>query len=78
MGIPITVPFLHPTTLNQIAFSPEGRFLATAQRGGLVRVWALPTRSPHDFRIDLPGRGSLARISRDGRYVLDAGASVSF
>ncbi len=69
-GKPLGGPFLHPTALSRVAFSPNGRFLATAQRGGLVRVWALPARSSHDYRIELPGRASLARISRDGRYVV--------
>jgi WD40 repeat protein len=57
-----------------VAFTPDGRALATAQRGGLIRLWALPAPNPHDHRLPV-GALSLVRLSRGGRFLLPTGLS---
>jgi hypothetical protein len=42
LGRPID---LH-STVNLVAYSPDGRLLATAQRSGLVRIWAEAADDP--------------------------------
>jgi WD40 repeat protein len=54
-----------------VAFAPDGRHLATAQRGGLIRLWALPGK-PRDYRVPLASH-SFVRLSGDGRFLLPAG-----
>jgi WD40 repeat protein len=55
-----------------VAFTPDGRHLATAQRGGLIRLWARPASNPRDYRVSV-GAPSLIRLSRDGRFLLPTG-----
>jgi WD40 repeat protein len=57
-----------------VAFAPDGRYLATAQRGGLIRLWALPAGNPHDERVPV-GAQSFVRLSRDGCFLLPSGMS---
>jgi WD40 repeat protein len=41
-GKPVGGPLAHPTSVTAVAFAGDERHLATAQRRGLIRVWALP------------------------------------
>ncbi len=36
--------------LNGVAFSPDGKLLATAAAAGYVRIWNAATRQPSAFR----------------------------
>jgi len=51
-----------------------GDFLATAQDGGLVRLWRFPAGNPRDWqqRVAMP---SGVALSLDGRYALATGTS---
>src|SRR5262249_11176331 len=64
----------HPTTVSSVAIAPDGRHLATAQRVGVVRLWALPAGNPGDYHVPV-GVSSLVRLSRDGRFLLPTGLS---
>ena len=39
----------------------------------MIRVWAIPRRSPSSFRLALDGMYSFAEVSPDGKYLLPAG-----
>jgi WD40 repeat protein len=68
-------PLTHPTAISCVAFAPDGRHLATAQRGGLIRLWALPVGNPRDYQVPVDAR-SFARLSRDGRFLLPSGVNT--
>jgi WD40 repeat protein len=65
---------VHQTTVSCVVFTPDGRQLATAQRGGLVRLWALPAGEAGDERVSAGARSNV-RLSRDGRFLLPRGLS---
>ncbi|MBS0659984.1 MAG: protein kinase [Verrucomicrobia bacterium] len=62
----------HQEGATSVAFSPDGRLLATGQGGGgLVRIWRLPTAPT---RWELPESGpARAKLSADGASVLLGG-----
>jgi WD40 repeat protein len=63
----------HTNPLSSIAFSPNGRVLATADSGGGVRLW--DPRSRRQLGAPLPGltgRISSLAFSRDGRTLATA------
>jgi WD40 repeat protein len=64
---------VHPRTVNAVAFAPNGHHLATAQLGGLIRLWALPAAN-RDYRVPV-GAWSFLRLSRDGHFLLPTGLS---
>ena len=66
-------PLIHPAGIYHVEFSPDGQSFASAQDGGLIRVWGLPRQNPASFRLALAGRYSFAKISPDGRQVLPTG-----
>ena len=70
-------PLTHPTEVRLVAYSADGRMLATAQAGGLVRIWAVPTDDSRDHLLPLDGSVSKATFSTDGRFVLPTGHSKS-
>jgi WD40 repeat protein len=57
-----------------VAFAPDGRHLATAQRGGLICLWAIPKGNPRDYHVPVDSQ-SFVRLSPDGRYLLPTGLS---
>ncbi len=63
-------------SVNGIAWSLDGRRIATATRGDSNRVWAVPTGPP--VRKIVPGgANSFARFSVDGRYFFVTGGTYS-
>ena len=71
-GSPIGSPVVHQGFVDRVAYSPDGRFLATEQLDGLVRVWRLPPDdSPGDWLTDLEGVDA-GRLGPDGRHVIAA------
>src|SRR5262249_19384953 len=71
-GKPLGGPLTHPTAVTAVAVAADGRHLATAQRGGLIRIWSRAADDARDCRI-ASGTGSKLRVSRDGRFVLPTG-----
>ena len=66
-------PLIHPAGIYHVGFSPDGQSFATAQDGGMVRLWGLPRQTPAGFRLALEGTYSFAKISPDGKHVLPTG-----
>ncbi len=63
----------HTATVSHLAFSADGKALATAARDGTVRVWEAATGAPLRTLRERPGPlGDLA-LSADGRIVAVAG-----
>jgi serine/threonine protein kinase/WD40 repeat protein len=60
----------HQEQVSLLAYDPMGRHLATAQRDGLVRLWALDLQQAAERRVWDKG---LAATSPDGRFLLTAG-----
>jgi len=60
----VTIP--HSRDIERIAFSPDGRYLATSSANGVVQVWDVIRAEP--FGPPLPG--ALARFSADGTQLL--------
>lgn len=71
-GTPIAPAIEHASSVLDVCWSRDGQSFATAQRGGLVRVWAMPT-NPLPIAMIRPG--GLASLSRSGRYVVSSGST---
>ncbi len=74
---PLIAPIEHTQTVACVAASPNGRLFATAEIGGLVRVWAFPQGGPDlvsvRFHPVAPSMISFTDISPDGRYAVAIG-----
>jgi WD40 repeat protein len=61
----------HETAVNGVAFSPDGRYLATAARNGVARLWEMASgRQVAAMAHDKPLNG--LAFSPDGRYLATA------
>ncbi len=69
---PVCGAMAHAGTVPAVAWAPDGKRFATAQRGGLVRVWSMPSKAAET--TTLPGIGLVA-MSLDGRFVASRGTS---
>jgi WD40 repeat protein len=65
---------LHQARVMGVAFAPGGRLAATAQAGGLIRIWRV--QDPHRSFVRL-GHDSRAVLSHDGRFFALTGRSAS-
>ena len=64
---------LHPAVVTDLAFSPDGKVLATASKDGFVRLWDLATRQELQALGSEtgPARGiDDIRFSHDGSYLV--------
>ena len=86
-GGPFGKPFIAPSQVNHVAFSPNGRFLAMAagrpgSTSGEVRIWdlqpndALSATSPVLQSTKFTGAPSHVAFSPDSRYFLAASAEA--
>jgi WD40 repeat protein len=57
---------VHGSTVERLAFSPDGRLLASQARDGLVRIWSVVTGE----KVDPPLPGDLVRFGDDGDTLL--------
>jgi serine/threonine protein kinase/WD40 repeat protein len=67
-------PVEHRSTVNDLAFSPDGALVATAGQDGTVRVWDVRTRALRRM-IACPGPVRALDWSRDGRFLATAQVS---
>jgi serine/threonine protein kinase/WD40 repeat protein len=64
---------LHQARVMGVAFAPGGRIAATAQAGGLVRLWRI--QEPHRSLVRL-GHDSRVALNPDGQFFALAGRSA--
>lgn len=65
----VVAPILHHTALVEaLTFSPDGHWLASADAGGLVRVWRFQTRSWR--QIPYATAKPTPQFSPDGRWIV--------
>jgi WD40 repeat protein/tRNA A-37 threonylcarbamoyl transferase component Bud32/peroxiredoxin/ribosomal protein S27E len=67
------IEIAHTSDVWQTAFSGNGRYLATAQDDGLVRLWAMPGAANKRQIPVGPNAGHAAVMSPDGRFVMPVG-----
>ena len=64
--------------LNQMSFSPDGRFLATTMRGQMTNIWPAPPAAEAPvpgWLLELATLSAGARVDNDG-HVIDASADL--
>jgi len=61
--------------VNSVAFSPDGRLLASASHDRTVRLWDVETGQPIGKPLDFATKALAVTFSPDGRYILAGGAS---
>jgi WD40 repeat protein len=66
----VGLPMLHRDSVFALAFSPDGRVLATGSGDNVVRFWAAETQAPYLSVIKLPSVVWSLSFSPDGRYLL--------
>jgi hypothetical protein len=65
-------PLAHPKKVNAVAFSPNGKILATGCDDHLVRLWSLKAEAPTELRGQTVAVTSLA-FSPDGKTLASGG-----
>jgi eukaryotic-like serine/threonine-protein kinase len=66
-------PLHHESPVYSVAFSPDGQYLATSTKDGLVRLWQV--KSGHELRKWAAHHDNATTVafSRDGRYLATGG-----
>ena len=75
-GEPIRRPLELHRTIQQVAFTLDGRSIAT-QDSDLVRIWSLPDEGLPTLRVTVDGRRSFAALSPDGALAVPSGLSFA-
>ncbi|MBL8819111.1 MAG: protein kinase [Planctomyces sp.] len=70
--IPVCGAMAHAGTVPAVAWSSDSKRFATSQRGGLVRIWSMPSSAAET--VTLPGIGLVA-MSNDGKFIASRGTS---
>lgn len=65
----------HQATVQHVAFTPDGRRVATLQADGLLRLWQLPQPEERLRKLPVAGRMSLVALHPDGKHVAPRGTS---
>jgi RNA polymerase sigma factor (sigma-70 family) len=68
-----TVRFAHSGGIHALAYSPDGRLLASAGPGS-VRLWDARTGAPRGAFTDITGNVFAVRFSRDGKKLAACGS----
>jgi WD40 repeat protein len=74
-GTPIGRRLIHPDEVRAVAFSPDGRTLATGTRGGITRLWQVPPQLDGSSRRITLWVQVVSGLELDGNedvHVLDA------
>jgi len=61
----------HDMMVNAVAFSPDGRYVATASWDNTARLWEAST-GDEVVRLKHPGRVEVVAFSPDGKYLASA------
>jgi WD40 repeat protein len=64
----------HTQGVISVAYSPDGRLLASGDEGGEVRVWNVPDGTPRFVLPALEGEAYALAFSPDGKFLLTAAA----
>jgi len=65
----------HTDTVTCVAFSPDGRFLASSSKDKTVRLWEVTSQRPFRALPDKPGAIYSVAFSADGSQLIAAGDS---
>jgi WD40 repeat protein/tetratricopeptide (TPR) repeat protein len=75
-GVAESPPIPHQDELYCAVFAPHGRWFATGQQDGLIRIWSLPQPYRHDNPESTPTDDFL-ELSGSGKYVVAAGWNLN-
>lgn len=71
-GVPVVPPLRHPSIVNAVAYSPDGRFIVTADEAGTLRFW--DPLSGTAIGAALPAhRGAIASVAVGREGIVVAG-----
>ena len=63
----------HTTAISSVAFSPDGKFLATADDGGTMKLWDVAAKKELATVDHLANPGGQVRFTPDGKTVIALG-----
>ena len=74
-------PLVHAASIYHVGFAPDGQSFATAQDGGMIRVWAIPRQNPrvsgsHGWHVFIRRNQSRWQVPAAHRNEPDASAQL--